>query len=242
MEHVENWRVKIMSWVLPDILTVEDVNNLPEEVLVELTKISTGIILEYVNNFIAGNINSDNPENVAAATKLQTVYATLNKTNEYLKSQEAKDFASTLANLQYSDIRYDVELEVLKQWRSQIIDLLAEDDDFKDSYTGDVGDSETRGMKTAYTTKLDKDNLDNTLARMTGLGIATGSFVVTERLIAKIIEYSGLFRNGNYNLNNPTVMRRAIWKKDRLTTILKGLDYIIPRKEAGMNASEWRKL
>lgn len=230
-----------MKWVLPNILSDEDVIQISDEVLKELTNISTGIIIKYVNTFISQNMDSSDDCSRAAAVKLQKAYMQLNKTSEYLNSKDARDFADTLSKLQYSDVAYDTDLEVLKLWRMQIIDLLSEDEDFRESYTGDVSDSETLGMKTAYTTKLDKDNLNDTLARMTGLAISTGCVTATGTLIAAIRKNANLFKNGNYNLNRPTVMRKAIYKKDRLQNILRGLDFIIPRKEAGLSANEWRR-
>lgn len=230
-----------MTWVLPNILTDEDVVNLSDDVLKELTKISTGIVIKYVNSFINDNINSDNPVSREAAVKLQNAYLQLNKTVEYLNSKDARDFADTLSKLQYSDISYDTDLEVLKLWRTQIIDLLSEDEDFRKSYTGDMSDSETLGMKTAYTTKLDKDNLNDTVSRITGIAIATGCTKAANVLVSGIRKNPNLFKNGNYNLNRPTVMRKAIYKKDRLQNILRGLDFLIPRKEAGLSANEWRR-
>lgn len=230
-----------MIWVLPNILTDEDVVNLSDDVLKELTKISTGIVIKYVNSFINENINSDNPVSREAAVKLQNAYLQLNKTVEYLNSKDARDFADTLSKLQYSDIAYDTDLEVLKLWRTQIIDLLSEDEDFRKSYTGDMSDSETLGMKTAYTTKLDKDNLNDTVSRITGIAIATGCTKAANVLVSGIRKNPNLFKNGNYNLNRPTVMRKAIYKKDRLQNILRGLDFLIPRKEAGLSANEWRR-
>lgn len=230
-----------MTWVLPNILTDEDVVNLSDDVLKELTKISTGIVIKYVNSFISDNINSNNPVSREAAVKLQNAYLQLNKTVEYLNSKDARDFADTLSKLQYSDISYDTDLEVLKLWRTQIIDLLSEDEDFRKSYTGDMSDSETLGMKTAYTTKLDKDNLNDTVSRITGIAIATGCTKAANVLVSGIRKNPNLFKNGNYNLNRPTVMRKAIYKKDRLQNILRGLDFLIPRKEAGLSANEWRR-
>lgn len=230
-----------MSWVLPNVISTEDIVELPTEVLAEFTKISTGIVTSYVNKFVEANINSSNPTDREAAVKLKEAYAKLNKTTEYLKSKDAQDFAESLSKLQYSDVSYNADLEVLKMWRLQIIDLLSEDENFRESYTGDMSESETRGMKTAYTPKLDKDNLEDTLARMTGFGIATGTVSQTSKLIARIKNNPNLFKNGNYNLNNPTVMRKAIYKRDKLINILKGLDFIIPRKEAGTPANTWRR-
>ena len=181
-----------MTWVLPNILTDEDVVNLSDEVLKELTKISTGIVIKYVNSFINDNINSNNPVSREAAVKLQNAYLQLNKTVEYLNSKDARDFADTLSKLQYSDIAYDTDLEVLKLWRTQIIDLLSEDEDFRKSYTGDMSDSETLGMKTAYTTKLDKDNLNDTVSRITGIAIATGCTKAANVLVKREITCSPL--------------------------------------------------
>lgn len=230
-----------MEWVLPNVLSVDDVNHLPDEVLYELPNISTGIVLKHVNKFVEDNVTSATPANQSAAIKLQQVYDRLNKIEGYLNSKDARDFANTLASLQYSDINYSQDLETLKEYRNKIIDFLSEDKDFVSSYSGDIKESETKGMKSSYTAKMDKDNLASTLNKLTVLARTSSEAVRINGLINRIKTHASLFKNGNYNLNAPTVMRRVEYKKDKLLNLLKGLDFIIPKMEAGKNAREWRR-
>lgn len=233
----------MINWVLPNVISVDDVINVSDEILECITKISTGIVTEKINEFVNANLNSADNNIRLAAEKLQKAYSSLNFANDYLSSKEAKDFADELVSIQYSDISVNTDLDTLKKWRLSIIDLLAEDKEFIESYTNEVSKSETYGIKTAYTAKLDKDNLDSVLDYMVSLSKNNISMQITVvGLCERIRTYKNLFKNGNYNINKPTVLRKAIYKKDRLKNILKGLDFLIPKLENNKNAISWRKL
>lgn len=236
----------MQTWVLPLVLDTDDVIKLPDEALELLTKISTGIILDKVNEFVANNSNSSNPNVAEAAGKLEKAYAGINAMNEYLNSEQAKDMAEVLSSLQYSDISYDTNIHTLRMWRDLIIDLLSEDPEFAASRNVSNGQIEINGYKTAYTPKLDKENLDSVLSKFGDMA-NDSAFSVTQRsavskLYLALNKNSSLFKNGKYNVNKPTVLRKAIYKKDRLLNILKGLDFIIPKMENGENAIGWRQL
>lgn len=236
-------RDTVIKWVVPGIISVQDINGLPDEVLDLFTKISTGIITKRVNEFIELHINSTNQEYCQAANKLKVAYDRLNRTNEYLSSQDAKDLADVLASLQYSDVSVNTDLHTLKKYKQQILELLTEDEHFVKTYTSDASGSETRGMKTAYTAKLDKQNLEDILEEIKELAIQHGDSIIPILNVAESIERNkSLFKNGNYNVNNYTVLRKAIYKKDKLRNILKGLDFLIPRLEANESARSWRRL
>ena len=228
--------------ILPGVLNVEMTNALSTEVLSLFSKISTGIVVDRINDFINRNLNSSNEQDRKAALKLQSVYADINKVDSYLQSKEAKDFADTLAGLQYSDISCTEDLSKLKMWREMIIDLLAEDEDFKETYTGEIKDSATRGMKTAYTTKFDKDNLEDICAQISEVSRGTIYAMYARQLVDNIINFKHLFKNSTHQVNKSTVIRKAIFKKDKLKNILRGLDYLIPKIEAGQSAYSWRRL
>lgn len=233
----------VINWVVPGIISAQDINELPDEVLDLFTKISTGIITKRVNEFIDINLGSSNQVTSKAANKLKVAYDRLNRTNEYLSSQDAKDLADVLANLQYSDVSVNTDLYTLKKYRQQILELLAEDEDFVKTYTNGVSESETRGMKSAYTAKLDKQNLEDILEEIKELAMQHRDSIVSILNVADSIERNkSLFKNGNYNVNNYTVLRKAIYKKDKLRNILKGLDFLIPRLEANESARSWRRL
>jgi hypothetical protein len=227
------------KYVLPTILTVDEVLALPDNILELLTEISTGIILESINEFVEKNKNSQVQNDREAALKLERIYKETNDVNAYLESDEAKSLADTLAALQYSDVSASTDLDTLKMYRKLIIELLSDDEDFVKEYFGSSSESSGVKKKTAYTAKLDNDNLERVVKLMSQE--ADGDPVVLG-LISKINKNKNKFKNGNYNVNKPTVLRKAIYKKDKLRNILKGLDFLIPKLESGQSPVTWRRL
>lgn len=225
--------------VLPTILNADEVIKIPDEVLILMTRISTGIVVENINKFISMNKGSSDSIDREAALKLERVYAEVNEVKTYLESDEAKNLASTLASLQYSDVSATTDIETLKTYRMLIIDLLSEDEDFVKTYTTEQLKLETSGKKTAYTAKLDKGNLEDVISLMES---KAGGIPEVYALIGRIRKNKSLFKNGNYNVNSPTVLRKAIYKKDKLKNILRGLDFLIPKLESGQNPITWRRL
>lgn len=226
------------KYVLPTILTTDEVLSIPDKVLCSFTRISTGIVLDNVNEFVRLNKDSQDTECRDAALKLERIYKEVNDVNAYLESDEAKDLANTLASLQYSDVSASTDLNQLKMYRTLILELLSEDEEFMREYMNKEVKVEA-GRKTAYTAKLDGDNLESVLEDM--MNKAHGN-VAAMSLISRIQKNKSLFKNGNYNINKPTVLRKAIYKKDKLKNILRGLDFLIPKMEAGQNPISWRRL
>lgn len=227
------------KWILPTILTAEDVVKLSDEMLELLTRISTGIVLKAVNDFVDKYSNSTDPTCSTAASKLAKAYKSVNDINAYLESEEAKTLADTLASLQYNDVSATTDLHVLKLYRELIIELLSEDEEFCNSYSTESVAKEAHKVKTAYTAKLDNENLETVLAEMDN---AAHGEVVALSLISNIKKKKSLFKNSTYNVNKPTVLRKAIYKKDKLRNILHGLDFLIPRLESGQSPSAWRRI
>jgi hypothetical protein len=225
--------------ILPTILTVDDVLDLSDEMLNLFTKISTGVIVENINEFVEKYKNSEDVECRDAALKLERIYKPMNDVNAYLESDEAKSLSDTLSALQYSDVSATEDLDKLKMYRSLIIELLSEDEDFVKSYLNDEVNKDGLSKKTAYTTKFDKENLQNVLEEMDK---AAGMNVTARMLISSIENNASLFKNGNYNINKPTVLRKAFYKKDKLKNILRGLDFLIPKLEAGVSPATWRRI
>lgn len=232
------------KWVLPNVLSVDDTLVLDVEVLKVLSKISTGVILKYINKFIDTEINSADPDAQQAAAKLKEAYAEVNDVNRYLESDEAKNLADTLVSLQYSDIKHEVDTAKLVAYRELILDLLSEDEDFMKTYVGEVNDSVAKGYKSAYTAKLDGDNLDAALEQISAIAGKTSgaSAQAAIKLVGVIDSNKNLFKNGNNKINRPTVLRKAIYQKDRLKSILKGIDFLLAKKESGASPRSWRRI
>lgn len=230
------------SWVLPGILKVSEVGQLPHEFLVGLSTISTGIIMNYVNKFIADNEGSSDPTVQAAASALKSAYEEVNRISDYLNSEEAKTLSDTLCSLQYSDVSAEIPIEKLIVYRSTILDLLSEDEDFVAAYNKDIVESETRGYKTAYTPKLDEDNYISGIRMMNAAAKESNYRGLCETVMARIFSNDNLFKNSRAKLNSPTVLRKAIYKKDRLKSLLRGIDYLIEKKRSGAAPRSWRRV
>lgn len=233
----------MIRWVLPNVLSIEDVQALDVQLLKVLSNVSTGVVLKYINDFIQKNLQSPDPDVQMAATKLNQAYEEVNQINEYLASDDAKNLADTLASLQYSDIRNEVEDAKLLAYRSLIIELLSEDPEFIESYKGEVDGSATRGYKSAYTAKLDKENMLEALKDIDELSQSIpGQMGPGMRLKAAISNNMNLFKNGSNKVNRPTVLRKAIYKKDKLKSLLKGIDYLLEKKQSGAAPRSWRRI
>lgn len=232
------------KWVLPNVLSVDDTLLLDMEVLKVLSKVSTGVILKYINNFIKAEIDSTDLNMQQAASKLKEAYKEVNDINSYLEGDEAKKLADTLVSLQYSDIKHEVETAKLIAYRELILDLLSEDEDFMKSYLGEVDDNVAKGYKTAYTAKLDMDNLEEAINQIGEIMVKSSGAPrqAASRLISVIDSNKNLFKNGNNKINRPTVLRKAIYQKDRLKSILKGIDYLLAKKESGASPRSWRRI
>lgn len=229
------------TWVLPGILKADDVLDIPLDMLIEMSNMSTGIILNYVNKFISGNINSSDETMAAAAKKMSIAYENVNKVNDYLNSEEAKTLSDTLCSLEYRDVSAEMPLEKLTVMRAAILELLAEDVDFVQAYAKEISESSTRGMKTAYTVKLDEDNFIRILDAMRVVNRKEHT-LAGDNLIGCIERNTNLFKNSRAKLNAPTVMRKAIYRKDKLKTILRGIDYLIDKKQSGAPPISWRRV
>lgn len=224
--------------VLVTILSVDDVLNIPTEVLNLLPLISTDIITYNINRFVDNNLESSDAKCKEAATKLKDAYAHVNEVHDYLDSQEARDLADTLATLQYSDITVDAGLDKLKIYRELILDLLSEDTEFIREYNNGIANDVT-GKRSAYTAKMDGSNLESVLSKME---LESHGNPDALALVSRIRKNSSLFKNGSKAGNKSTVLRKAIAKKDKLKNILCGLDFLIPKMESGQNPMTWRKL
>lgn len=230
-------------YVLPGILSVEQVVVLPMEVLTEFTKVSTDIIIRKVNKWVDANITSGNADIRTAAEKLKQAYAEVNYANEFLKSAKAKEMATTLNSLQLSDVSAFTDVYTLKNYRLVIIELLSEDPEFLSTYKNEISKSETAGLKSGYTAKMDEDNISLHCIRMQNI-VIEDSAVANARgqLLDTIMSNESLFKNCKYQQSNPTVFRAATYKKEKLTNILRGLDFLIPKLEKNIDPRVWRTI
>ncbi len=229
----------MVTWVLPGILNAEDVTEIAPELLHMTSKISTGVIVGYVNKFIETYENSSDSTYSLAAKKLKEAYADVNSVMEYLQSDEARNLADTLCSLQYSDISADVPKDKLIAYRSAILELFSEDVDFMKEYQKEVEVKEASGYKTAYTAKLDKENFDRVVTQMQAY-LSQHPDKAGGMLVDRITKNSNLFINSRAKTNAPTVLRKAIYRKDTLKNILRGLDYLIDKIDSGQAPRSWR--
>lgn len=232
----------MIVWVLPGILDAEEVRYIAPQLLEMMASTSTAIIVDYVNKFIAKYKGSSDVICAEAADKLEAAYASVNAINEYLNGDEAKNLADTLAALQYSDISAELPTEKLLYYKSLILELLMEDADFAEQYK--QGSSiQATGYKTAYTVKLDADNFNETLDAMRKFCTENPRYAGAGlMLVDKLNKQKNLFTNGRTKTNSATVLRKAIYHKDKLKSILRGIDFLLERRAENVSPRAWRML
>lgn len=229
------------DWVLPNVLDYRDVNRLPEEVFYKMSHISTGIILSMVNEFVEKHEVDDGPIG-EAARKLHAAYSEVNSVNQYLSSPEAKELADSLASLQYSDISATTDIQTLTRYRTLIIELLGDDEEFMETYGGGTART-SKGYMTAYTRKMDSKNFYEVLEEIRNTTVTTqDEKTALLSLCGRLEDKWSLFKNAMYSANKPTVLRKAIYKKDKLVNILKGIDFLLERNAVGAKPVSWRRV
>lgn len=229
-----------MSDVLPRVLSAELVAQCSDEALSYLQYVTTDIVMMYVNEFFKRTASSSDPVDTIASEKLKKALKNVIETQSYLESEETRDFGRELAALSYSDISYNANIEDLKRWRSMICELFADDATFKKEFGDMESNPDTRGMKIAFTPKMGAENLDEVLLNLKNY--ALDNHDVNAATLATIIEHNkSIFKYNSKKESKPTVLRNAIYNKDRLFSIMRGLNFLIPRMEKGVSPSTWRK-
>lgn len=235
----------MIDWVIYMVLSPKDIVEIDPAILKLTANISTGPIVSAVRKFIAQAEEFGDSTDKMAAEKLKVAYAEVDAIDEFINGDEAKKEVDTLLHLQYSDITATTDRETLEHYRNLILDLLAEDEEFI-NYYGKTEDerqslrSRANGMRVAYKTRLDKDNLNNVLDQMYAILNEGGTTVATRNWVNFIKQNSSMFINSSMRPDNTTRYRAVAYQKDKLKSILRGLDFLIGQLDAGHKAQSWR--
>lgn len=216
-------------WVVPGKITVEMLYPVPIEAIELLAKVSSNIVVMHVNRFIESNKNGDVANIGSVVDKLSRAYAYINDKNDYLKSEETREMADDLRRLQFDDITYTTDINVLTKYKMQIEALF---------------DSE---YASAYTDEKDGALLRDTIERMKDLAISYASrgedsavVSCTYNLAEVMDKNKSLFRNPPFKKNSATILRSVLSRKDDFETMLEGINFILDKLHSGENPRKWR--
>ena len=228
--------------VMPGVLTVDDVIDCSQDFLNVLPMASTEIVQKKVRDFIDANIESEDVKNKTAAEKLYVAYEHTFRQSDYMKGSTARDMANVLAKISLDDVKAQANIVDLQKKRSTILDLLSEDQDFINSYKNVIEESETKGLKMAYTPKMDKENFESFIRMLyTVPWTSADTLHIRDAIIGKIQAFKQLFINPKSEDNKRTQLSRSFERRDALIEVLRGLDYVIPRLQNGVEPMTWRR-
>ena len=217
------------DWVIPRKLTVGDVWNIPKPALTIMAETSNDMVVYYINQFIRDNQNNQDVIVRKVAEKLKDAFEEVNRIKDFLSSSEAIEMAKTLNSLSIEDIRFSISLENLKQYRALILMLFNDED-----------------TVVSRTKALTNQHLDLQIERLRNLldsyKDSFESYSSILNLIAFMDKDKQLFKNAPFKRNSVTVLRAAVENRDRFDLILYGIEFLIDKKERGVDKRTWRIL
>lgn len=216
------------KWVIPTKLSVEGASKLPDEVIKVLAKISTDMVLKYINMFIKSSQTSTDSMVQEVGRRFEKCFKEVNAMKDFLSSEEAYELAKTIGAYNLNEIRVEVGIESLRKYESLILQLLEDE------------------RVVATTEALDGNNLDSAIEEISNImdffRNDPDKFVAICELLDMIEHNRGMFKNAPFKRSNPTVLRYVTENKDKYRLILYGLQFAISKIESRRDARSWRLL
>ncbi len=215
-----------VDYVVPMLVTTYMVEKAPMFVLKRFARCSTGIIVSYVNKYISDKRNANDSSHRIVIEKLEEAYEDINERARYLRSNETKDMVDVLKHLSYEDITCATDIDALKKYQFYIREIL-------------------EGTGSGETVVKDRNNLNDCAESIISYADEIEDPEEKEaslRIANVILNNKSLFKNAPYKLEDYNVLMKVAYRKDEFKIILDGLNFIIPKKEGGVNPRQWRYL
>lgn len=235
------------SWVIYNVLAEDEVYAMSDELLAMFVKASSSISIIRVNEYIKANENGNDMQR-CVAEKLKAAYASVNDAILYRQSVEARKLTDELNSLQFSDINIKVDTDTLKRYRSEIIKVFSEDEDVRRLYINDSYDeNELELYRLRYSSKERCVTSEDKANAITSI-CAYGQTHPEEEWICRNLinrmqdkKCNGAFVDlGSDNVKS-TIFARVRWRKALLMNIVKSIDFLLEKKEKGIDPKTWRR-
>lgn len=216
------------QWVIPLIVDIDLLNVIPMKALQQLAEVSPKIIINDVNKWIANNISSSDKMMQMLANKLKEGYKEVNARDEFLGSVDTAIVASELKTLTYADISATQSVDNLRKWKAWI-ELVLES-----PYSTDIVHN------------VDEDRFNMYIGRLSDIAGEYEGDAAAQNAISVLMrnmeKKKSLFKAPPFKKQVSTVLRGVLYKKEMLATILYGINFLLPKIEAGEDPIVWRYL
>lgn len=218
------------GYVIPPLIKVDTIIHAPEEALKIWSECATSIVVMRINEYIAEKENSDNPDDKCAAGRLKTIFKHINERNTYLESNTIREIVNDLWGITYGHVNATVDIEKLKGWHFVIHEILTEENAVatKTLITSDVHHDILKRLSEYY--------------RNNSWKMSTEENMATADLIGMVSENPTIFKTAPFQSESRTLLYGLLKRREFLETIYDGLEFLIDKKEKGINPRTWRLL
>lgn len=195
-------------YVLPGVLSVAQVNNLPEKVLAHFADVSTTSVENNINKFITDNKGSSDPEVRNAVEKMSKIYEKHFADKEFVNGEVMQSYLDVLFNLDIKDININCGYENLCNYRNQLRELR--------SYENMI-----RPLNIENFTRTINEMLSD--ARELDDG-SNGVFMQTNSVVSRMKTLKSIFVNSEQKAVTRSKLSTAMKYKDKINTLIDVLD------------------
>jgi len=205
-----------VMFVIPVVLSEKEVPLLPDSTLLKLAICSKDEVLVCIEKYLADeNANVDVKERVYEAYKERLL------SKRFLKSEEVKEHVSSVGSLDYEDITASQEISVLRDWEKSINEILSNQHAIP----------YIEPIRSCLLQELRKE------------AKALSKEVKELKRFAKMLEkYGYLFRDSVHASYRGTVVKNVIRNREKYEIMLRGIKFLIEKKESGVDPRSWRFL
>lgn len=216
-------------YVLPGILSVTQVNILPEKILEHFADVSTTNVENTISKFITDNKDSADPAVRQAVEKMSKIYQKHLSDKEFVNGEVMQEYLDVLFNLDIRDINVNCGYDKLCEYRNKLEELQSYENMIK---------------------PLNVENFSKTIAAMLAdareLDDGTnGVYALTNSVVSRMKTLKSIFVNSEQKAVTRSKLSTAMKYKDKINTLLDVLNSTLstftPTGQPG-NPREWRWL
>lgn len=216
-------------YVLPGILSVAQVNNLPEKVLAHFADVSTTNVENTVTRFIEDNKDSTDPKVKSAVDKMSQIYKKHFVDKEFVNGDVMQEYLDVLFNLDIKDININCGYEKLCDYRNKLMELQSYENMIKPLNAENF-------VKTVNAMLSDARELDDG---------SNGVYAQTNSVVSRMKTLKSIFVNSEQKAVTRSKLSTAMKYKDKINTLLDVLNSTLSTfSEDGLpgNPRTWRWL
>lgn len=216
-------------YVLPGILSVAQVNHLPEQVLAHFADVSTTNVENAINKFITDNANSTDKDVKYAVDVMSKIYQKHFADKEFVNGEVMQEYLDVLFNLDIKDINVNCGYDKLCEYRNKLIELQSYENMIKPLNVENFTNTINAMMSDAR--NLDDGN--------------NGVLAQTSSVISRMKTLKSVFVNSEQKAVTRSKLSTAMKYKDKINTLLDVLNSTLStfgeNGEPG-NPRQWRWL